>query len=224
LVNILDSMQATGLLDKTLIIKTADHGEMGLAHGGLRQKNFNFYEESLRVPLVYSNTKLYTRPLESDALVSHVDFLPTLANMFRVPHSARAPWQGRDYSKNVLDPAGAKPPQDYIAFTYDDYQSGQASGPYPQPPNHVVSIREGRWKLAQYYDASGKAPDQWEMYDLKKDPEERKNLAYKGYKRTSEQESQYQRLKDRLRRVKKARLRPFGGGWVTESARRAAAG
>jgi hypothetical protein len=52
---------------------------MGLAHGGLRQKNFVFYEEAIRVPLVYSNPELYPGPRQSTALVSHVDFLPTLA-------------------------------------------------------------------------------------------------------------------------------------------------
>jgi arylsulfatase A-like enzyme len=52
LVELLDRLEETGLLDSTLIIRTADHGEMGLAHGGLREQNFNFYEESLRVPLV----------------------------------------------------------------------------------------------------------------------------------------------------------------------------
>ena len=69
--------------DDTLVIRTADHGEMGLAHGGLRQKNFNFYEESIRVPLVYSNPKLFKKPRRSSALVSHVDFLPTLAEPLR---------------------------------------------------------------------------------------------------------------------------------------------
>jgi len=59
---VLDKLESTGLLDDTLIVRTADHGEMGLAHGGLRQKNFNFYEESIRVPLVYSNPKLFPRP------------------------------------------------------------------------------------------------------------------------------------------------------------------
>ena len=43
LVAVLNSLEATGLLEKTLIIRTSDHGEMGLAHGGLRQKNFNVY-------------------------------------------------------------------------------------------------------------------------------------------------------------------------------------
>ena len=61
LVKILDTLQSTGLLDNTLVVATADHGEMGTAHGGLRQKNFNFYEEATRVPLVYSNPRLFKR-------------------------------------------------------------------------------------------------------------------------------------------------------------------
>jgi arylsulfatase A-like enzyme len=77
LVRILDTLEKRGLLDNTLIIATADHGEMGTAHGGMRQKNFNFYEESTRVPLGYSNPRLFKRARTSDALVSHVDFLPT---------------------------------------------------------------------------------------------------------------------------------------------------
>ncbi len=205
LVKVLDRLEKTGLLDNTLVIRTADHGEMGLAHGGLRQKNFNFYEESTRVPLVYSNPKLYPRPRRSDALVSHVDFLPTIASLFGAPSSAQADWEGVDYSKIVLDPSTPSQ-QNYVVFTYDDFQSGQASGPYPKPPNHVVSIRERRWKLAKYYDVDGNVPPQWEMYDLKRDPQERRNLAYKGHRRTPLQEPEYQRLKRKLARVQKTRL------------------
>jgi choline-sulfatase len=209
LVNVLDKLEETGLFEDTLIVRTADHGEMGLTHGGLRQKNFNFYEEATRVPLVYSNPKLYPRPLSSDALVSHVDFLPTLASLAAAPPSARANWQGVDYSKIVLRPQGAKPAQDYIVFTYDDFQSGQKQPPYPKPPNHIVSIREGRWKLAKYYDVKHRKRPQWEMYDLKTDPEETTNLAYSGYERTPEQERQLQRLKRKLARVEKTRLQPL---------------
>ena len=105
LVKLLDSLAATGLLENTLVIATADHGEMGTAHGGLRQKNFNFYEESTRVPLVYSNPRLFKRPRTSDALVSHVDFLPTLASLVGAPASARSEWQGVDYSEQILSAA-----------------------------------------------------------------------------------------------------------------------
>jgi choline-sulfatase len=209
LVNVLDKLEETGLFEDTLIVRTADHGEMGLAHGGLRQKNFNFYEEATRVPLVYSNPKLFPKPHQTDALVSHVDFLPTLASLAAAPKSARANWQGVDYSKLVLHPSTKNSVQDYVVFTYDDYQSGQKKGPYPKPPNHVVSIREGRWKLAKYYDTSeNPVPPQWEMYDLKTDPLERENLAYKGHKRSKEQEQEFQRLKRKLARVEKTRLKP----------------
>ena len=209
LVNVLDKLEQNGLFDNTLVVRTADHGELGLAHGGLRQKNFNFYEEATRVPLVYSNPKLFPRPLSTDALVSHVDFLPTLASLAAAPKEARARWEGVDYSKLVLHPSTARPAQDYVVFTYDDFQSGQAHGPYPKPPNHIVGIREGRWKLAKYHDVEHRKRPQWEMYDLKEDPLERENLADKGYERTERQEKQLQRLKRKLARVEKTRLRPL---------------
>jgi choline-sulfatase len=212
-VKILDTLQVAGLLEDTLVIATADHGEMGTAHGGLRQKNFNFYEETTRVPLVYSNPRLFPRPERNFSLVSHVDFLPTLASLLDAPAGARAPWQGVDYSDQILSGQfrgrSLRPPQDYTVFTYDDWQSGQSRGPYPQPPNHVVSIREYRYKLARYYDADGNVPDQYEMYDLEFDPLETTNLAYSGYRRTAEQNRQYTRLRRKLARVEQTRLQPL---------------
>jgi arylsulfatase A-like enzyme len=211
LVNVLDKLEQHGLYDKTLIVRTADHGEMGLTHGGLRQKNFNFYEEATRVPLVYSNPKLFPHPAKSEALVSHVDFLPTLASLAAAPPSARAEWQGVDYSKLVLNPESGDSVQDYVVFTYDDFQSGQKNGPYPKPPNHIVSIREGRWKLAKYHDTNPEVkkrkPPQWEMYDLKTDPLEKHNIAHPEAKRTDTQERELKRLKAKLARVEKTRLK-----------------
>lgn len=205
LVQVINTLRSTRLLDNTLIVRTADHGEMGLAHNGMRQKNFNFYEETMRVPLIYSNPRLFKAPRTSNSLVSHVDFLPTLASLFKAPRSARTRWQGVDYSRQILHPR-APASQDYIVFTYDDYQSGQKNGPYPAPPNHIVSLREQRWKLAKYYDVAGTTPTQWEMYDLETDPLETCNLAYPGHKRTPEQQAQYQRLKAKLARIEKTRL------------------
>lgn len=209
LVEVLDTLEEVALLEETLIIRTTDHGEMGLTHGGQRQKNFLFYEEVIRIPLIYSNPKLYKRPFSSKALVSHVDFLPTLANLFDTPLSARANWQGVDYSNLVLNPS-SRHVQDYVVFTYDDYQSGQPQGPYPQPPNHIVSIRERRYKLAEYYDAAGQVPSQWEMYDLLEDPLETRNLAHEQCQRTRHEQREYERLQLKLQAVKVTRLQPFG--------------
>ena len=49
------------LRSRTVIVRSADHGEMGLSHGGLRQKMFNAYEETIHVPLVVSNPVLFPR-------------------------------------------------------------------------------------------------------------------------------------------------------------------
>ncbi len=214
LVNILAALKSvqtpngSTLYEDTLVIRTSDHGEMGMAHGGLRQKNFNFYEESLRVPLVYSNPQIFKKPRRSTSLVSHVNFLPTLASLVAAPASARAPWQGRDYSRLVLRKSPL-PVQNYIVFTYDDFQAGQPTGPYVPPPQHVVSIREKRWKIARYYDPDRRVRDEWEMYDLLTDPLETTNLARPAYRRTPPEEAQYSRLRRKLARVESSRLQPL---------------
>ena len=141
-------------------------------------------------------------------MVSHVDFLPTLASLVNAPLSARTRWQGVDYSDRILRRL-APPPRDYVVFTYADYQAGQTSRPYVKPPQHIISLRERRWKIAEYYDATGKVRSQWEMYDLRDDPLERTNLAHRGYKRTPAQEKQYRCLQRKLERVKAQRLRPL---------------
>lgn len=208
LVNVLDALKAQHLLDNTLMIRTSDHGEMGLAHGGLRQKCFNVYEETMRVPLVYSNPRLWHKPETSKVMVSHVDLLPTLASLVKAPAHARAKWQGVDYSDHVMHRT-APPPQDYVVFTFDDWQAGQGSPPYVKPPQHIISLRERRWKIAEYYDPKGRVRSQWEMYDLRRDPQERHNLAHRGHHRTPLQEKEYRRLRRKLARVKHERLRPL---------------
>ena len=114
-----------------------------------------------------------------------------------------------DYARNVLHPEAARAPQDYIVFTWDDWQAGQNNGQYLPPPNHIVSIRERRWKLAEYYDADGQVPSQWEMYDLEHDPLEMVNLCWEGYVRTATQEAAFRRLRRRLATIRKTRLTPL---------------
>jgi len=87
LVRLLRELDRLHLTDSTVVIKTADHGEMGMAHGGQYQKMFNAYEETLRVPLVFSNPVMWPKPAVSNALVSHVDFVPTIASLLGAPKS-----------------------------------------------------------------------------------------------------------------------------------------
>ena len=67
-----DAEDPTSLRSRTVIVRCSDHGEMGLAHGGLRQKMFNTYEETIHVPLVVSNPVLFPRAVTTDrARVAH---------------------------------------------------------------------------------------------------------------------------------------------------------
>jgi len=123
--------------------------------------------------------------------------------------AARAGWQGIDYSGLLLDPAG-EAPQRYIAFTNDDYQFSQICNVYPGPNNHVVSIREERYKLAKYFSVEHPdIPCEWEMYDLANDPLETRNLGYRGYQRTPEEEAHFARLQRDLAMVERTRLKPL---------------
>ena len=166
------------------------------------------------MPLVFSNPRLFPEARASDALVSHVDLLPTLASLVDAPDAARASWQGVDYSAllRVRDPSA--PPvqvQDHIVFTYDDVRCAQNVPQLVPPPNRIVSIREARYKLARYYDGDGSEPDQWEMYDLETDAHERVNLAFPGHAPTAEQSAARERLTAKLRDVEATRLQPLRG-------------
>lgn len=208
LVEILDLLDAQGLTDDTVVIRTSDHGEMGLSHGGMRQKNFNAYDETLKVPMVYSNPKLFPKPRTESALVSHVDLLPTMAGLVDAPAKARAKWAGKDYSKLVLG-RSRKDVQDHVVFTFDDYQAGQKQGPYVPEPQHIVALREKNWKIAKYYDPDRDAAPEWELYDLKNDPLEKNNLAGPHSKRNRRQENHFRRMRKKLAQARKRQLQPL---------------
>jgi choline-sulfatase len=203
---ILDTLDKQKLTEDTVVVATADHGEMGMAHGSMRQKNFQAYEETMRVPLVWSNPKLFPRARRSQALVSHVDFVPTVAGLFGAPKQSA--WQGKDYSHLVAG-TSQRPVQDHTIFTFEDVQAGQAQGPYLKAPNCIRALRERRYKIVETYDAKGELPSEWEFYDRRSDPNEEDNLAWPGAKRTREQDVAYARLRAQLKRVVQTELQPL---------------
>ncbi len=171
LTRILDMLDAKGLTKDTLIVQVADHGEMGLSHGGLRQKDYTAYEEMIRIPMIFSNPRLFPYPVETDCLAGLIDVLPTLITVAGLDEE-RERWtlQGCDLSPLFSHPD--RPIQDRILFTYDDQFLN------PQGAGHIRCIRKKTWKFALYFAPSGAFPTEYEMYDLANDPLERFNLAY----------------------------------------------
>lgn len=158
------------LRDTTWIVRTSDHGELGMCHGGLRQKSFNCYEESIRVPLIWSNPVDFPIGRTCSELVSHVDLLPTICSLLGVAGWEGYGFAGVDYS-SLIKVAAAPPVQDSILFTWDDIWAGQNAAGNPQgivaPPNRIQMIRQKYYKYARYFDGDGVQPDQQEFYDLR---------------------------------------------------------
>jgi choline-sulfatase len=174
---VLDALEANRRLrDNTIVIRFADHGEMGLAHGGMRQKAYNAYEETIHIPLVISNPKLFPGPVQADALASLIDLMPTLATLADVPHRGNLP--GCDLTPVIQDavrhPDGPpRPVQDSILFTTDETLGEQIIG----QPSHIRCLREADWKFVMYFDPGHVEPSVYELYNLKDDPLEQHNMA-----------------------------------------------
>jgi arylsulfatase A-like enzyme len=173
---VLDALEAQNLWDSTVVIRTADHGELGLAHGGLRQKMFNAYQEAINIPLTIANPLLFPTPQSTSALASLVDVMPTLATLASVPNPGAWIFKGANLTPLLQNPAAAV--QDAVLFMFDDQNAGS---PNPQTlvkqPNHIRAMFDGRWKYVRYFDPAGAAAQQYELYDLQTDPNELTNLA-----------------------------------------------
>jgi len=216
---VLDTLDARGLTQETIVVRVSDHGEMGLAHGGLRQKMFNVYEESLRVPLIVSNPTLYPEPTTTDALASLVDVLPTVGALLGVPVPDTWDVQGRNLGPVLADPRATV--QNTLLFTFDDENAGL---PEPQTvvqqPNHIRCLRlrdaEGEWVYARYFDPAGREREQIEMYHLfdgtgaPVDPDEMDNLAHPESLGYASMASVRTALHQRLLAMEAERLAPRG--------------
>jgi arylsulfatase A-like enzyme len=186
---VLDALDARGLTDDTIIVRTSDHGELGMAHGRMRQKFYNVYRETLSVPLIVSNPRIYPKPQSTNAFAGLIDVLPTLAAIGGVPEPQRYGFKGTDLSPILSD--AKKRVQDVMHFTYED-DAIPLSG-----ATCIRAIVEDDWKYAVYYDPFTGAPTEYEMYDLARDPLETVNLGHARHS-TPTSETEQARLHGRL--------------------------
>ena len=154
---------------------------------------FNTYEETINVPLVFSNPLLFSQGAKTEALASLVDVLPTLLSLsgsgardelrgrdltpvLAANASPRRGDAGVDLSPAIDHPLPAESVQDAIHFTFDYHQAATAMKEAPGQPNRIRAIRTKDAKYALYYDPSGRAASEYELYDLAGDPLEENNL------------------------------------------------
>jgi arylsulfatase A-like enzyme len=120
------------------------------------------YEESLRMPLLVRYPKEIKPGSVNDDIVLNLDFAETFLDFAGVP--VPADMQGESL-RRILQ---GKTPKNWRKSMYYHY--------YEYPAVHSVKrhygIRTERYKLIHFYNDI----DEWELYDLKKDPKEMKNV------------------------------------------------
>jgi arylsulfatase A-like enzyme len=103
---IIDTLNQMDLWKETIIIFTADHGEMGGAHGGMRGKGPMAYEENSHIPLIIAHPKA-PQGSKSALLTSHLDMLPTLVGLTGLPEATvinvNQQFPGHDFSSVMLN-------------------------------------------------------------------------------------------------------------------------
>ncbi|WP_338864748.1 sulfatase-like hydrolase/transferase [Myxococcus stipitatus] len=186
----LDTVERCGFLDDTLILRTSDHGEMGLSHG-MREKVYNVYEETIHIPLVISNPKLFAEPLRTQAMYAHVDFLPTLLNLGG--GAASRLMKGRSLVPAILDPSQSV--QDTVLFCYDD-ESAMISD--LQYLCHIRAIRHRHYTYAVYFSPNLPGQYQYELYDLETDKAQMHNLLHQPHDASEPVKLLWPRLQEML--------------------------
>ena len=148
---VLETLESLGLADDTVVLYTADSGEMLGAHH--LWKKFAFFDEAVRVPLSIRWPGHVAGGRIVSALVAHADLCPT-----------------------ILDLAGVPVPATVQGTSLVPFLLGEADGPgrawVGSELGNRAMHRGPRWKLVE------NGPDEEpELYDLETDPREVTNVA-----------------------------------------------
>jgi arylsulfatase A-like enzyme len=179
---ILDSLEASGMADDTIVVFTSDHGDLLGAHGGLQQKWCNAFDEAIRVPLLVKGPGIATARQGLSTPTSHIDLIPTLMGLAGIDvekaaagvtahHAEVRPLPGRDLSGLLTGkeaPASVAAPQYFMTeddvtrgLTQTNILTGKAFDAVEQPScieSVIATLPTGPagadelWKLNHYYE------------------------------------------------------------------------
>lgn len=157
---ILDYLDSTGLAKNTIVIYASDQG-FYLGEHGWFDKRF-IYEQSLKTPFLMRYPGVIKPGTKVNELMANIDWAPTLLEAAKVP----VPKDIQGVSFLPLLKNGKK--VGWRKAVYYHYYE------FPEP-HHVYphfGIRTDRYTLAKFYGPSSS----WELFDLKTDPDEVKNI------------------------------------------------
>lgn len=167
----LNVLEQSGLMENTIIVFLADHGEYLGSHHLIRKADW-MYEELARVPMIWRVPGALSAGEGSERVVSQVDLVPTVLDYAGLDETELDTRENFSAPPLPLPGCSLKPllsggrlPEEKPAFLEYD-EDWHASGFY-----RVRTLIGPRYKLVVYTHTGG-----GQLFDLKADPYERKNL------------------------------------------------
>ncbi|WP_396667664.1 sulfatase [Microbacterium sp. R86528] len=174
---LLDHLEDRGLAENTLIVYTSDQGFFLGDHGWFDKRLM--FDQSLQMPMLIKWPAQIPATSRCDAIITNVDFAATFLEACGIDADSALPTsQGRSF----LPLLRGEHIDDWADAAY--YRYWEHDDPIHAAPAHY-GIRTVDYKLICYYGAGLGVPgassqvydSEWEMYDLKSDPSELRNVA-----------------------------------------------
>ena len=153
------------LLDNTIVIVTADHGEGLKTHGILGHVD-KLWNETTHIPFIVYYPWMGQKGKRVDALTNQLDIMPTVLDLANVRNKKRM--QG-----HTLNYYLSRSPIDWIIAGKSDMEYSSSSTFRPEANHNAFAVTDGNLKVIH---TPTKSHAQWEAYDLIQDPIEKKNL------------------------------------------------
>lgn len=160
---VLKALDETGQADKTIVIFTADHGDMAGGHGMLYKATNSFYDEIMRVPLIIRYPRRL-KPHRTELAADNTCIMPTILELTGQPIPGHVAGHSLvPYLTGQFTPAQAP--------AYAFCERGISITPMGSLKPKDYCIRGQGWKYMRFSDGAEF------LYHLARDPGETKNLA-----------------------------------------------
>ncbi len=159
---LLDTLDAEGLADDTLVIYLGDNGYY-LGEHGLGDKR-TAYEESIRIPMLLRYPRKLPEPQVRDEMVLNLDLAATILDFCGLEPAWRQ--SGQSMVPLLAAEPGKVPWREL--FLYQNYEDPA----YPKVTFDLLAVRSPTHKYVEV----PQHPEWNQLFDLKKDPKEMRNL------------------------------------------------
>ena len=179
---LMKKMEEWGMLDNTLVFITSDHGEELFEHGFIGHAstslNAKLYDEIIHIPLIiWWPKKLKHKKV--DELVQQIDIMPTTLDLLDLPTPTGM--QGRSLLPLIQDASNDKTCSSIVNFEQRTIFCETILGGFQSTKEleqtKLRCVRTKEWKLIYTNGLNG---DKYELYDLRNDPKEEKNVVEKN--------------------------------------------